>query len=142
MAWNPEINTPPPSECVGVMQLVNSFIAIHRKGNQTQFISKNPAVDIQVAVAQAKAFGIAHHIAFHDTLLINSKPIITVVKKGEEWCPAEFHHDKIRLLSSLGSLKFSGTQQEAINLSQVIALSQGADCLPFIGISLEGQLPF
>ena len=91
-----------PTEFVGVIQLVNCYIATHFEGKKSTCVSKHPETDIKVAQATAKIFAQNKNIPYKDTLLLPNKSIITIVKVGELWYPAEILVDKIQVLTALG----------------------------------------
>ena len=124
------------NEFTGVIRLVNCYIAAHVKENQKKFISAHPETDIKVAQATAKLFAETNKIFYDDTLFELSQAIITVVKRQEKWFPAELHADRITVLTSFGPIDLGGSQQEAINMANIIALSRGAASIPSMGISL------
>ena len=123
-----------PTEFVAVIKLVNCYIATHTKGNKKVFIPQHLETDIKIAQAAAESFAKTKNIPYEDTLLEANQPIITVLKHGQDWFPAELHADKITLLTNLGSLNLGGSQQGATNLADAIALSRGADCIPSIDL--------
>ena len=135
MPLSPDMRTQ-PTEFVGVIRLVNCYIATHVQGETKAFVSKHPETDIKVARATAKLFAETNSIPYDSTLKELNQPIITVIKSGEDWFPAELHADKVTLLTKFGSMDLGGSQQEATNIANVIALSRGQDCIPSIGISL------
>lgn len=119
-----------------VIRLVNCYLATHVNEDEIRFISKHPESDIKVAQATAKLFAETNNILYDDTSFELSQPIITVMKDGEKWYPAELHPDRITLLLSFNSLDTGGGQQETINTANAIALSRNGDCFPSLGISL------
>lgn len=142
MNWSAEIRTQ-HTEFVGVIRLANCYIATHVQGKKTAFVSKHPERDIKIAQATAKLFAETNSIPYDDTLLEPRQPIITVIKHGQDWFPAELHADKVSLLTSFGpltsfgSMNLGGNQQEATNMANMIASSRRTECIPSIGISLE-----
>lgn len=127
-----------PTEFVGVIKLANFYIATHIQGNNKAFVSKHPETDIKVAQATAKLFAETNGIPYDNTFRGPNQPIITVLKHGQDWFPAMLHANKVTLFTSFGPLKLGGNQQEATNIANVIALSRGTDCIPSIGIFLDG----
>lgn len=124
------------TDCVMVVRLVNSYIATRVQGRKKTFISENLATDFKVAAAAAKAFAEEHVITYKEGLHEPDRPLITVIKDGDTWFPAELHPDRVRLLTKLGPVELGGTQEVAMNLARSIAISKRADFLPLIGISL------
>lgn len=130
---------PSSGSYTAVVQIVNSFAAVHVEGSEKRFISTHAESDIAVAQAAARVFAQSHHIPFHHQVLNLTKPIITVYKYNSNWYPAEFHSNKIRLITGIATVDFSGTQQQAINLARAVALSKSAPFIPSMGISLAAQ---
>lgn len=125
------------NELACVFKLVNCYAAIHIQKDKSVCISEHPETDIKVAQTTAELFAKQHNIPYSNELLRMRNPIITIINNGEGWFPAELHSEKIRLLTGLGSFKFQEfNQNQAANLAEVIALSQNADFIPSIGISL------
>lgn len=135
MNFNGNINTN-SAEYTCVLRLVNHFLAVHVKGQNKTFISKHPERDFKVAQLAALTFANSHNIPV-DLVLKDPHPaLLTVLKHGNNWYPAEIHADKLLLLERLGKVELGATQSEAIKLAKVIALSRNADCIPSIGISM------
>lgn len=124
---------------MGVIRLANRYMATHVQGMKKAYVSKHLETDIKAAQATAKLFAETNSIPYDNTLLETNQPIITVLKHGQDWLPAELHADKVTLLTSFGPLNLGGSQQEAINLADVIALSRGLEHIPSIGIFLENS---
>lgn len=132
-----------PSEFVCVIRLVNCYAATHVQGRKKAFVSTHPETDKKIAKTTAKLFAETHSIPYDDTLRELDRPLITVLKHGKDWFPAELHADKVRLLTSIcGQMNLGGNQQEATNMANFIALISGADCVPSIGISLDKSQPY
>lgn len=136
MASSHETRMPPAGEFAGVFKLVNCYVAIHDKKDETVVLSEHLEIDIRLAQATAKAFAQTHNIHYDGDLYQLNKPLITVLKRGEEWYPVELHTDKANFITHFGPLKLGGTQEEATNMANVIANYKGTDCIPSIGISL------
>ncbi len=127
------------SEFVGVLRLFNHYAAFHENESQVKFISKNPETDIKVAQATAKRFSETSGIPYKETLFQTEKPIITVIKSGEKWFPAELYADRIFLLMKFGPMDLGGTQEETIRMADAIALSRRTNSIPSFGIFLEDK---
>jgi hypothetical protein len=119
-----------------VLRIVNYFAAMHVYGSNKAFISKHPETDLKVAKATAQKFAALNDIPYDVDLRDLDGPFLTIIKNGEKWYPAEIYSDRLRLLVSFGPLQLGGTQSEAINMAEVIALSRSTDCIPSIGISI------
>ena len=90
-----------------------------------------------MAQAKAKQFAEQQNIPIVQQLFDLDRPIITVIKKNQDWFPAELHRDRIRLINGIGGIYLGASQEEAINLAKAIALARGEPCIPSIGISLD-----
>lgn len=130
-----------PSEFVCVIRLVNCYAATHVQGEMKAFVSTHPETDKKIAKTTAILFAETHSIPYDDTLRELDRPLITVLKHGKDWYPAELHADKITLLTSFGPMNLGGNLQEATNKANVIALIRRYDCVPSIGISLDKSQP-
>ena len=80
----------------------------------------------------AETFAEKKRIPCRREILELTPPLVTVLQHDNQWFPAEFHPDKIRLITEFGASNLDGAK----NLANVYALSTGADCIPSIGISL------
>lgn len=136
MTWSGDVRDQ-PSEFVYVFKLANRYIASHTTGNKTTFISQHPEKDMKVAEATAKLFAAARGIQYDDNLRVSNKPIYSIVKDGNNWYPIALYADKILLLANLGHINIGGNQEEATNMAAAIALSEGANFEPSIGISMS-----
>lgn len=124
---------------VCVLKLINRYAAIYQKDNKKLFISSNLEIDIRVAQVTAQSFALSESIPYKKNLY-EANPIITILRQGAEWFPAELHSDKALILTSfLGFLKPSGTQENAIELSKAIAQWRGVESYPSIGIALSSE---
>jgi hypothetical protein len=124
-------------EYAAVIKLANCYAATHVKGKKKTFISARLEADVKVARAAAKLFAEDNKIFCDDAVHKLSQPIITVLKCGERWFPAELHADEVILLTAFGPRDLGGSQQEAVRMANVIALSRNWNSIPSIGISLE-----
>lgn len=140
MSCSTRISGQEPTEYVGIVRLVNCYIATHFRPEEKCFISEHPETDIKVAQATAILFAKTHNIPYDSDLREPDRPIITVLKREKKWFPAELHTNKITLLTNLGELNLGGKKQQAINMANVIAISKDADFIPSIGISLKGKI--
>jgi hypothetical protein len=125
-----------PVEHAGVIRLVNCYIAAHIQGKQVEFISKHPETDIKIAQATAQAFAATKNISYLGASRDIDQPIITVIKSGEEWFPAELHPDKVRVLEWLSNLYLGGSLQQASSFAAAIARCIDVNFAPSIGISM------
>jgi hypothetical protein len=126
-----------PSEFVCVIRLANCYIATHIKERNKAFISKHPEIEKIVAESTAKIFATQNKIPYVDELLEPDRPIITIMKDGEHWYPAELHSKKIILLLMQNFQDIGSDEQGAIRIAETIALREKSDCIPSIGISIE-----
>ena len=127
----------PASEYVCVMLLVNYFIATHVKGENTTIISSQPETDIRMARIAGIRFARSQGIHYEAALKQLSQPMITVIKHGSDWFPAELHPHKVALLTKLGALNLGGSQERAIDFAKEIALHRESVCVPSIGIVMR-----
>ena len=141
MSYSSGTNITSSNQFTGVLRLVDHWLAVHVQGSCKACISKHPEEDIKVAQVAAKTFADSHHIPYEENILEMDRPLMTVLKIDADWYPAEFHPDKISLLTHYGNVKLGGTQSEAINMAQAIASRKKRDCIPSIGISMENKTP-
>lgn len=118
------------TEVVGVVKIVNSYAVALIDSKKSTFVSKAYA-DEKIAQAAAMQFALLNHLGYQPKLIEMTKPLLTVMKQGDIWYPAEFHSDRISLLK-----EFGGTKEEAIRIAAHIAMIQGTICHPLAGISL------
>lgn len=121
-----------PAEFTSVIKLVNCYIATYVTRNKIEFISNHPESDIKIAQATAQSFSTTQNIPYDNSLRRLSKPIITVLKRGQNWFPAELHADRINFLQT----DSDKTQRTVTALAYTIALNRNLACVPSIGISL------
>lgn len=119
-----------------IVKLVNCFLAVHKKGKITSFISKNPELDISIAKIAAERFAQLNNIPYRNMLLEPITPIITILKSKNKWYPAEIYADRIELIEKISDLDIGGSQTEAIDKAKDIANLYKTDCIPSIGISM------
>lgn len=124
------------AEFVGVVCYAKHYIAVHVQETQKRFVSKHPEIDIRIAQTTAIQFAASHDIPYSMTLLEADRPIISVVKEGDQWFPATINATSIKMLTAFGPLPLGGTQEQAINMAKAIAISQQTDFLPQIGITM------
>jgi hypothetical protein len=128
-----------PQEYVAVVMMVNHYAAVHVINNKKHFKSEHPEMDQRVAAQAARVFAESHHIPYLETLQLLDRAVYTVVKEGEKWYPAGFDSVRFFLLKDFGGVDIGGSQEDALHFSRSIAMAEGSDCLPEIGISLSNK---
>ena len=128
-----------PLPYTGVVQLVNSFCAVHVDGDLTTFISEHPETDEKVAFAAASKFAQEQKIVYQESLLTINPPPITIHKEQETWYPAQIYPDKlvllkvIRIADNAGVISrksLGGTREEATACARKIAAESHTNFLP------------
>lgn len=118
-------------EYVGVLHTAYCFMPIHIYGEAIDFPSPHLEADLAIAQAAAQAFAQTNQMDYSSDLIEPSRPIMTIIKSKGQWFPAKLYPERI-VLSEKGE-----SQQEATGIAFDLALTNGFDCFPSIGISLE-----
>lgn len=127
-------------EFAGVLKLYHHYAAFYQSGNQTQFISKHPEIELKVAQAAARAFAVEKGVLYDAAPKALRNPIITVIQVEEHWFPAEMYPDKIQVIERLGQASLGCPEQSAaITFAEAIARSNGNNCIPAIGIAFSAK---
>ncbi len=126
------------TEYVAVVKLFHCFIATHVEGEQKTFVSEHPETDFKTALVAARSFAEERKIHCHESVLYLDRPLITVIKKGNDWFVAGVVSDGILVTETFRSTHLGNDRvNEAIQMAQFVAACKGTDFIPEIGISLS-----
>lgn len=138
-----------PVEFVSIVKLVDCFHAMHvDKTGKKQFLSKQPEVDMMIALAAANTFALKNNIPFKGLQKIG--PIMTVMKQENVWYLAELHSNEIAfqidnirggkcIYDSKITYNLGKNQEKAVQAANRLTHLMKRDFLPSIGISLTEE---
>jgi hypothetical protein len=128
-----------PPEFAGMMRLANYYLPVHvREGHVQKFISKTPETDLKVSRQAALEFALNHRITYYPSIIKTTRPLLTIIKDGDQWFPAELYPDKTIILRRKGPMRLGSPQARDTNYwTNVIAQERGTVSIVNLGIFLS-----
>lgn len=124
-------------EYAGVLKLVDCYIATHFTDDRISFISRYPETEKKIPQVAAKQFALDSNIPYIDTEIHLERPLLTMIKHGFHWYPAELHPTCIKVVTHINDKCICFDRTGAEKVAQVIAQKKRSICIPYIGIALS-----
>ncbi len=122
---------------VALLKLANHYLVVRTEpSGSCKVLSKQP-VELRVAQVALRTFAEQLNLPVITTIGTMSKPIMTVIKRGEQWYPTELHSDRVTQLTHFGPMPLGGTEEQATCIAAVIALSRQSDFQPNWGKAIN-----
>ncbi len=86
------------TEYVGVMRLAGCFAAVHSKDTEINFISNHLEETMAIASESAKTYALQNKITLISDCQIPQEPILTIIRHGTLWYPAQIFSDRVKVL--------------------------------------------
>lgn len=112
-------------------EFAKCYILSYVTNGTDAYVSQSPKFDLKTAQAAAKTFACQNQILYSRSLIKQTKPIITLLRKGKTYYTAQLCVDKINILSK--GVKF---QKNAESEAAFTAKFSGLPYHPSLGLSL------